>query len=74
MRRRAFLRTGAAAGAAVASGCAASAPRSEPTPAATAPFRQSVCKWPYGGMSVAELAAAAREIGLASVELLGPSD
>ena len=76
MRRRAFLKTGATAAgaAAVAGGCAASASQVESTPAEATPFRQSVCKWPYGDRSVAELATAAREIGLASVELLGPSD
>ena len=76
MRRRAFLKTGATAAgaAAVAGGCAASASQAEPTPAEATPFRQSVCKWPYGDRSVAELAAAAQDTGLASVELLGPSD
>ena len=38
------------------------------------PFQHSVCKWCYPDLSVSELAAAAKEIGLQSVELLQPQD
>ena len=38
------------------------------------PLRQSVCRWCYPDLSVAELARAARALGLESVELLGPED
>ncbi len=37
-------------------------------------LKQSVCKWCYGKMSLDELAKHAAEIGLKSVELLGPDD
>ncbi|MDX1532017.1 MAG: TIM barrel protein, partial [Rhodothermales bacterium] len=39
-----------------------------------AAFRQSVCRWCYGEMTVAELADVAIEVGLASVELLDPEE
>ena len=35
-------------------------------------IKQSVCKWCYRGLSLDELCAAAAELGLHSVELLGP--
>jgi len=35
-------------------------------------IKQSVCKWCYRGLSLDELCAAAAELGLYSVELLGP--
>jgi len=35
-------------------------------------IKQSVCKWCYRGLSLDELCAAAAELGLDSVELLGP--
>ncbi|HET8656324.1 MAG TPA: TIM barrel protein [Longimicrobiaceae bacterium] len=86
MERRDFLRSGVAAGAvlvggacarsgAVAGGPAAfTAPLAHAEPAHVAGLKQSVCKWCYPKQSVAELAAAARRIGLRSVELLGPED
>ena len=37
-------------------------------------INHSVCKWCYPGLSVEELAAAGKEMGLASVELLDPED
>ena len=49
-------------------------PLSRPERVRWAPFRQSVSRWTFGEMSVEELAAAAKEMGLASVELLGPDD
>ncbi len=37
-------------------------------------LKQSVCKWCYPSLSVEALAAAGKEMGLRSVELLGPED
>ena len=37
-------------------------------------IKQSVCRWCFNEMSVDELAANAKRIGLKSVELLGPAD
>lgn len=37
-------------------------------------INQSVCKWCYGRMSVAELAAAAARMGLKGMDLVGPGD
>jgi hydroxypyruvate isomerase len=44
------------------------------SPRGEAAFRQSVCRWCYSGMSVEDLATMARDIGLASVELLEPEE
>ena len=35
-------------------------------------IRQSVCQWCYGRIPLEELAAAARAMGLESIEILGP--
>lgn len=45
-----------------------------PAPARKGRLKQSVCQWCFRGMSVDELCAAAAEMGLKSVELLGPKD
>jgi hydroxypyruvate isomerase len=37
-------------------------------------LRHSVCRWCYRGIQLPELAAAAKAIGLESIELLGPED
>ena len=37
-------------------------------------IRHSVCKWCYRDTPLETMAAAAKEIGLQSIELLGPSD
>lgn len=37
-------------------------------------INHSVCKWCYGDLSVEELAIAAGEMGISSIELLGPDD
>jgi hydroxypyruvate isomerase len=79
------LAAGAAAGLGLmASGLRAAArapaPRTPMAPAQAAPDRaiergriqQSVCKWCYPKLSVEELCAAAKALGLGSVELLGP--
>jgi hydroxypyruvate isomerase len=69
MQRRDFLKTGLVAGAAAMTGAPA---REAAVPAAK--FGHSVCHWCYQGMTVEELARAARSFGMASVELLDPSD
>jgi hydroxypyruvate isomerase len=79
MRRRDFVRSGLAAGAVVLSGgCtpAAAAPvgAGGATPAGEGALQQSVTRWPFGELSVDELARAARDLGLRSVELLDPAD
>ena len=81
MNRRRFVR---AAGAALPlAGCApaalAGADRQRdagaPTPSAGAQsFRHSVTRWPFGDWSLDELCEAAAELGIASVELVQPSD
>jgi hydroxypyruvate isomerase len=71
MDRRAFLRAGAGAGTvALGASVAYAAP---PAPGA-APFRYSVCRWPFAKMSVQALARAAAGMGLQSVELLEPDE
>ncbi|HEU4747764.1 MAG TPA: TIM barrel protein, partial [Gemmatimonadaceae bacterium] len=37
-------------------------------------FRHSVCRWPYGKLTVDELSRMAKELGIHSVELLEPSE
>ncbi len=51
----------------------ASAPASS-MKAATESFRQSVCRWCFNKIPLEELAPAARDIGLESIELLDPKD
>ncbi|MCC6231379.1 MAG: TIM barrel protein [Verrucomicrobiales bacterium] len=74
--RRRFLQTSLTAG---ALGAAATAPlthathAAEPGPAATRRrIRQSACHWCFNPLSVDDLARACRELGLESVELVGP--
>ena len=80
MNRRDFvlLGAGAGAGAVVAGAAAASAAAAsaapEAVPAERAAFRHSVCRWPFPKLSVEELARAAKELKLDSVELLGPEE
>jgi hydroxypyruvate isomerase len=45
-----------------------------PPTAGRAAFRHSVCRWPFAGLSVDALAAAAARLGLHSVELLEPAE
>jgi len=54
----------------------ASLPRLDAAESAPAPggFRHSVCKWCYKDIPLAELAAAVKEFGIESVELLNPED
>ena len=86
--RREFVQSGVALGGALAglSACAsagggASAMSAATSTASTAsvksagpPIKQSVCKWCYDKMTVDELAANAKRIGLHSVELIDPGD
>ena len=44
------------------------------SPLQHSPFQHSVCKWCYSDLSVNELAAAAKGMGIQSVELLQPQD
>lgn len=37
-------------------------------------LKQSVCRWCYGKISLEDLAAAAKRIGLVAIDLLGPGD
>lgn len=47
----------------------------DPAPAVAGPgFRHSVCKWCYRDIPLAEFAAAVKEMGIASVELLNPPE
>ena len=70
MNRRRFLEAGLGAGAAAL--VPANTTHAEPLSGTSraAAFKHSVCRWPYGKLSVDELARMARELGLESVELL----
>ncbi|HJU68623.1 MAG TPA: TIM barrel protein [Gemmatimonadaceae bacterium] len=70
MNRRRFLAAGVSASAAAL--VRAGPVRAEPLSAAsgTAAFKHSVCRWPYGKLTVDQLSRMARELGLDSVELL----
>jgi len=81
MERRDFVKTSLVAGttvlAAATIGPLASqaAPERRQTPMnLKGNINHSVCKWCYPDLSVEELAAAGKEMGLASVELLDPED
>ncbi|MBW3629144.1 MAG: TIM barrel protein [Gemmatimonadetes bacterium] len=81
MERRKFVKSGLAAGVgSLAVGACAPAQRPGVTPAGASlmtagpPLKQSVCKWCFPKMTVEQLAVAGREIGLKSIELLGPAD
>jgi hydroxypyruvate isomerase len=72
MKRRDFVRSGLAAGAAaLATGAA---PSRGVAASATGTIRQSVCRWPFSRISLDDLAAASRDMGLKSVELLNPDE
>lgn len=68
------------AGGAAALGAATALPRSgraaeaEPPPKLKGNISHSVCKWCYGKIPLDEFCAAARAMGISSVELLQPSD
>lgn len=60
--------------AADATSSSASAPSTKTSKASTGAIRHSVCKWCYKDTPLETMAAAAKKIGLESIELLGPSD
>ena len=78
--RRLALRS--LAGAAALATLARSSRAAEPAPAAAAPampksptpIRHSVCKWCFPKIALEDLAKAAKDLGLASIELLNPED
>ena len=77
--RRTALRNlaGAAALAALPGARAADATAKTPAPAGPTPaasIRQSVCKWCYRDIPLEAFCAAAKDMGLESVELLNPED
>jgi hydroxypyruvate isomerase len=79
MKRRDFLRSGLAAGAVpfVAGACTADVvPGSAGAAAGTGEgaLKQSVCRWPFPNIPLDDFAAAARDIGLRSIELLNPDE
>jgi hydroxypyruvate isomerase len=80
-RREAIVSlAGAAALASLPGLRAADAPASVPSPSTSTPtstagsIRHSVCKWCYRDIPLETIAAIAKDIGLQSIELLGPSD
>ena len=72
MRRREFVQTGLAVGAALALPRSPSASPRHGRSAAS--FHHSVCRWCYPAMTVDELARTAKALGIASVELLDPDE
>ena len=87
MERRTFIGVGLAAGGTFLGGAAGEALGSDDASARGAPdasgarkavedgaVRQSVCRWPYPKLTVEQLAAGAKRIGLKSVELLEPEE
>ena len=81
MERRDFVKTSLAAGTTVLAAATigplasqAAPERRQTTLNLKGNVNHSVCKWCYPGLSVEELAAAGKEMGLKSVELLDPED
>ncbi len=79
MNRRKFLSTGAAAGAGAAAfgaeaACADTGAAGAAAGGTAAAFRHSVTHWPFQKLTVDQLAAAAKGMGISSVELLDPGD
>ncbi len=72
LRRAAVMGAGAGVAALLPEESAGATPVKVSAPAAA--FKHSVCRWPYGKLSVDELARMARELGLHSVELLEPDE
>ena len=72
MSRRSLLSTGAAGAAVLLSQRLQAA--DEAAPGLRGRVNHSVCKWCYPQVSLPDLCAAAGEIGLSSIELLGPAD
>lgn len=81
MNRRRFLATGAAGAGAAAlasfvteESAIAAVPSARDAILSTAPFKHSVCRWPYRDLSVEQLSQMAQELKLSSVELLEPDE
>lgn len=77
MKRRDFVRTSTVAGLGVASGAAPGASLAagkQPEFSLSGRVNHSVCKWSFGTLSLEELAALSRDLGISSIELLGPED
>lgn len=75
MHRRTFLMTsGKTAAITAAAASLATRLQAAETAAAAGRIRHSVCKWCYKDISLEVLCAAAREIGLQSIELLMPDE
>jgi hydroxypyruvate isomerase len=84
MTRRTALRSLASAAALATlprtrAAATSNSPAPMPTPAAPPPanpglLQQSVCKWCYPKIPLEDLAKAAKDLGLASIELLNPED
>src|SRR5687768_4983195 len=72
LRRAAVIGAGAGVAALLPEKSAAATPLKVPAPAAA--FKHSVCRWPYGKLTVDELARMAKELGIHSVELLEPDE
>ena len=70
MNRRRFIAAGVGAGAAALAQGGIATAESVSEASGSAAFKHSVCRWPYGKLSVDELARMARELKLDSVELL----
>lgn len=77
MKRRTFIKSGVAAAGSTLVGSAVLAADSRAAEKKTefeSSINHSVCKWCYPDLSVGELAAAGREMGIASVELISVDD
>jgi hydroxypyruvate isomerase len=78
MKRRNFLTGGAAASAGLTVAALSGDVKADSHGGAktdgpiTGKLKQSVCQWCYEGMSVEELCVGAKEIGIKSVEIIGP--
>jgi len=72
LRRAAVMGAGAGVAALLPEESAGATPLKVSAPAAA--FKHSVCRWPYGKLTVDELARMAKELGIHSVELLEPDE
>lgn len=69
--RRDILR---AAGAIAAVGAIGAAPRADEPAAAKGKLHQSVCRWCYGGVSLEDLCATGKRLGLVGIDLMSPEE
>ena len=72
MDRREWLKRGGAAALGTALGVPGLAHSRPPSPAGR--LKQSVCRWPFGGIALADLCRAAAGMGLAGIDLLQPAE